>query len=54
MENMIVSPKGTEEEEELVRRAGAEVDRFVRRRWNEEEWETAWFVNPPVSFSFEM
>lgn len=47
---MVVSPKGTDEEEELVRRAGAEVDRFVRKRWDEDVWETAWFVNPPVSF----
>ena len=37
------------EEDELVRRAGSEIDKFVRQRWNEREWETAWFVNPPVS-----
>jgi len=44
---MIVSPKGTEEEERLVKEAGSEIDTFIRRRWNEEDWETAWFVNPP-------
>jgi hypothetical protein len=45
---MVVSPKGTQEEEELVKHAGSKVDEFVRRRWVEDEWETAWFVNPPV------
>lgn len=45
---MIKSQKGTEEEEELVRRAGKEVHNFVKKRWSEEDWETAWFVNPPV------
>ncbi|KAF5360629.1 hypothetical protein D9756_004612 [Leucocoprinus leucothites] len=47
LESMVVSQKGTEEEEELVTRAGREVHEFVRRRWNENQWETAWFVNPP-------
>ncbi|KAF9262925.1 hypothetical protein L218DRAFT_866494 [Marasmius fiardii PR-910] len=46
-EKMIVSPKGTEEEEELVRKAGVEVNEFVKKRWDEDVWETAWFVNPP-------
>jgi hypothetical protein len=32
-----------------VAAAGAEVHEFVRRRWPEREWETAWFVNPLVS-----
>ena len=32
----------------MVEAAGAEVDKFVRDRWAEKEWETAWFVNPPV------
>jgi len=47
LDKLVVSPKGTEEEEELVRQAGSEIDAFVRRRWSEREWETAWFVNPP-------
>jgi len=47
LDKMIVSPKGTEEEERLVKEAGSEIDTFIRRRWNEEDWETAWFVNPP-------
>ncbi|KAH8826541.1 hypothetical protein DL96DRAFT_1285631 [Flagelloscypha sp. PMI_526] len=41
------SEKGTEEEEEMVRNAGKEVGKFVRGRWDENVWETAWFVNPP-------
>ncbi|KAF9013198.1 hypothetical protein BDQ17DRAFT_1231617 [Cyathus striatus] len=47
MDKMIVTPKGSDEEERLVARAGEEVARFVRNRWSEDEWETAWFVNPP-------
>lgn len=46
------SERGSVEEEEHVRRAGAEIDNFVRRRWSEGKWETAWFVNPPVSIIF--
>lgn len=50
MDKIIVSPKGTPEEDEAVRLAGGEVHQFVAARWNETEWETAWFVNPPVSW----
>ncbi|KAK1226159.1 hypothetical protein PQX77_010870 [Marasmius sp. AFHP31] len=53
-DKMIVSQKGTQEEEELVRKAGVEVNEFIRKRWNEDEWETAWFVNPPVSIDFHL
>ncbi|KAK0439890.1 hypothetical protein EV421DRAFT_1712963 [Armillaria borealis] len=45
-EKMIVSTRCTEEEEALVKRAGENVNEFVKRRWVEAEWETAWFVNP--------
>jgi len=38
---------GTPEEEELVKCTGAGVHAFVRSEWQEDEWETAWFVNPP-------
>jgi len=38
--------KGTEEEDEMVRKAGDEVNKFVRCRWKESDWESAWFVNP--------
>ena len=34
----------------MVKKVGEEVDIFVRKRWREREWETAWFVNPPVSY----
>lgn len=32
-----------------LQRASSEVDTYVCQRWKEDEWETAWFVNPPVS-----
>jgi hypothetical protein len=46
---LIRTPRGTEEEEIAVREAGLEVHKFVIATWREREWETAWFVNPPVS-----
>lgn len=49
MEKLVRSPRGTAEEECAVKRYGEEIETFVKRRWNEREWETAWFVNPPVS-----
>jgi hypothetical protein len=49
MEKLVRSPKGTQAEDEMVKRAGREIHEFVRNRWVEQEWETAWFVNPPVS-----
>lgn len=52
MDKLIRSEKGTEEEEALVRRAGEEVNNFVKKRWAEADWETAWFVNPPVGDAF--
>ncbi|KAI0064092.1 hypothetical protein BV25DRAFT_1906838 [Artomyces pyxidatus] len=45
--SLVRSARGTDEEEEAVRRAGLEVHKFVSARWKESEWETAWFVNPP-------
>ncbi|TFK27648.1 hypothetical protein FA15DRAFT_585873 [Coprinopsis marcescibilis] len=47
LDKMIVSPKGTAEVQALVETAGREVSNFVRNRWKEDVWETAWFVNPP-------
>lgn len=47
MDKLIRSPKSTPEEEEMVRDVGREVDQFVRNRWVENEWETAYFINPP-------
>ncbi|KAM0751835.1 hypothetical protein T439DRAFT_325025 [Meredithblackwellia eburnea MCA 4105] len=26
---------------------GSDIEAFVKERWSENEWETAWFVNPP-------
>ena len=49
MDQLTRSPQGTKEEDDMVRKVGEEVDMFVRKRWKEREWETAWFVNPPVS-----
>jgi len=46
-DKLVRSPKGTKEEEQIVRNAGQEIQTFIERRWNEREWETAWFVNPP-------
>jgi len=45
--SLIRSARGTKEEETAVREAGSEVHKFVVATWKEEEWETAWFVNPP-------
>jgi hypothetical protein len=47
--SLIRSTRGTEEEEKAVREAGVEVHQFIVATWKEQEWETAWFVNPPVS-----
>ena len=52
MDKMIKSEPPTEEETVLIQRAGSEVYRYVKNRWIEREWETAWFVNPPVSAYF--
>ncbi len=52
-DKLIRSPQGTPEEDELVRQTSSEIDAFVRRRWVESEWETAWFVNPPVRFTVD-
>ncbi|TFK73638.1 hypothetical protein BDN72DRAFT_834520 [Pluteus cervinus] len=47
MDRLIRSERGNEKQEEAVKRAGQEVHNFVRNRWDESKWETAWFVNPP-------
>ncbi|GJE88488.1 DUF3605 domain-containing protein [Phanerochaete sordida] len=47
MDKLVRSPKGSEEEDELVRQAGTQIETFIKRKWVEREWETAWFVNPP-------
>ncbi|KAF8195406.1 hypothetical protein BJ912DRAFT_875993 [Pholiota molesta] len=47
IDKMIKSPPPTLTEAALIERAGKEVNRYVKTRWVESEWETAWFVNPP-------
>ncbi|KAJ8518416.1 hypothetical protein ONZ45_g4506 [Pleurotus djamor] len=47
MDKLIRSPKGSDEEEALIQRASMHIDLFVKDRWLESKWETAWFVNPP-------
>ncbi|KAG9315947.1 hypothetical protein JVU11DRAFT_3601 [Chiua virens] len=47
MDNLIRSSRGNKMEEAMVESAGTEVCEFVKRRWKESQWETAWFVNPP-------
>ncbi|KAF8964170.1 hypothetical protein BDZ97DRAFT_1816627 [Flammula alnicola] len=47
MDNMIKSEPPTQEEAALIEDAGKEVHRYVKTRWPEQVWETAWFVNPP-------
>jgi hypothetical protein len=47
--SLIRSPRKTTEEEVAVQQAGLEVHKFIIATWKEREWETAWFVNPPVS-----
>ena len=54
MDKMIKSEPPTEEETILIQKAGREVHRYVKNRWVEKEWETAWFVNPPVSACFQI
>lgn len=53
MDQMIKSEPPSEEETILIQKAGREVHRYVKNRWIEKEWETAWFVNPPVSADSE-
>ncbi|OBZ71084.1 hypothetical protein A0H81_08947, partial [Grifola frondosa] len=47
LEDLTIAPPMTEEEERGVRLYSTEVEKFIKRRWVEPEWETAWFVHPP-------
>jgi hypothetical protein len=49
IDKLLISPTPSPEEAKHIVEVGKEVHDFVRRRWNEDVWETAWFVNPPVS-----
>ncbi|KAG6813592.1 hypothetical protein H0H92_009637 [Tricholoma furcatifolium] len=46
IDKLIRSTSPTPEEAALLYRAGEEIQEFVRKRWDESSWETAWFVNP--------
>ena len=54
MDKLITSPRGTDEEERQVKEYGKEIETFITRRWVEREWETAWFLNPPVSICTQL
>ncbi|KAH9980138.1 hypothetical protein BGW80DRAFT_1454671 [Lactifluus volemus] len=45
--SLIRSPRGTADEEAALQQAGSDVHKFIIATWKEQEWETAWFVNPP-------
>lgn len=47
-DTMIKSAPPTEDERKLMIKATAPVQEFVKSLWVEDEWEAAWFVNPPV------
>ncbi|KAI5114612.1 hypothetical protein M0805_002662, partial [Coniferiporia weirii] len=47
LDKLVISPKGSDEEEEAIKLSGAEVREYVTRIWSENDWETCWFVNPP-------
>jgi hypothetical protein len=46
--SVVRSPPPDRTEEAQLRQASAEIDAFVRARWPDDTWETAWFVNPLV------
>ena len=50
MDELVRSVTISDAENAMVEDAGREVREFVKRRWKENQWETAWFVNPPVGF----
>jgi hypothetical protein len=50
LESLIRSAPPSATEAVHIATAGREVHEFVRARWSEREWETAWFVNPQVRF----
>lgn len=42
------TPKYDGPDAPLLKVAGQEMDAFVRNFWPESDWESAWFMNPPV------
>lgn len=51
LDKLKIPPKCTIEEEILFEEAGREINTFIQNKWPEDEWETAWFVNPIVRVS---
>jgi len=46
-EGVTLPPPPTQEEADLIRGACQEIEKCVRARWPEPQWECAWFMNPP-------
>ncbi|KAF8340554.1 uncharacterized protein EI90DRAFT_2966425 [Cantharellus anzutake] len=42
----ITQPKASDKDAHLIRQASIEIQMFVEQVWPEDEWETAWFMNP--------
>jgi len=42
----ITQPKAKDKDVPLIRQASREIQKFVEKVWPEDQWETAWFVNP--------
>ena len=50
--NISQEVSGAEESDDveaLIKQARFQTNEYVKANWREDEWETAWFVNPPVS-----
>jgi len=50
-EGITPPPPPTQEEANVIGGACQEVEKCVKARWPEPQWECAWFMNPPVSNS---
>ena len=50
-EGITLPPPPTQEEAEVIGGACQEIEKYVRARWPESQWECGWFMNPPVSDS---
>ena len=48
LDKLKIPPKCNSEDEALLQDVGRELVILIVGSWPEDEWETAWFVNPPV------
>ena len=48
LDKLKIPPICNSEEEALLKQMGSEVEIFVIGKWPDNEWETTWFINPPV------